>query len=444
MVKVSVIVPIYNVEQYLEKCLDSLVNQTLKEIEIILINDASPDSSDVIMERYKEEYDNIKTIYLEKNRCLGGARNAGVEIASGKYITFVDSDDWLELDYLETMYDACEESGSDVAYSAYKTMSESGKELSERMVWPIEFSGELTLGKKKGIINKGMFAWGKLYSLDLWRSIELAFPEHMKYEDAPTIPIYMLHAKRCCYVADTYYYYLSRKSSIMHTRNVGHDDAQKTALLFLERMKKYGFYEEYLPEIEHFMVERYYCVYLRRCLQLYDEIPYTQMEQTRKAIRSWFPDFEQNPYHYIFVAEDRMRMQMNEISPYACAVWEQRFKDDMAKDEKFYPSMYLPFYESRKGLIDCIMTGKKRVGLYGDKHKKKALLWFLDKYYSAEIIDFENAEALKNSDLKGLDIVIGVNPNACLTLHQIFTDRDGHTKVINIEDILHGFIPVAD
>lgn len=441
MIKVSVIVPIYNVEQYLEKCLDSLVNQTLKEIEIILVNDASPDASDVIMERYREKYDNIKTIYFTQNKCQGGARNAGIEIASGKYVTFVDSDDWLDLDYLEKMYDACEESGSDVAYSAYKSMSESGIELSERMFWPMEFSGELTAPKKRGIINKGVFAWGKLYSLALWRAIGLSFPEHLKYEDAPTVPIYMLHAKSCYFVSDTYYRYLSRKDSTMHIRNVGHDDAQKTTLIFSERMKKYGFYEEYFPEIEHYMVERYYCVYLRRCLQLYDEIPYTQMEEARKTIRSWFPNFEKNPYYYMFVAEDRMRMQMNEISPYACAIWEQKFKHEMARDEILFPSMYLPLYKSQKELIDCIMTGKKRVGLYGDKHKKKALLWFLNKYYSAEIIDFENAEALKNSHLEGLDIVIGVNPNACLTLHQAFATVR-HTKVINIEDILHGFIKI--
>ena len=440
MVKVSVIVPIYNVEQYLEKCLDSLVKQTLKEIEIILVNDASPDDSDVIMEQYKEKYDNIKTIYLKQNRCLGGARNAGVDIANGKYITFVDSDDWLDLDYLEKMYKACEESDSDVAYSAYKNMDESGRELSVGMVWPVEFSGELTLAKKRGIINKAVFAWGKLYSLDLWRSIGLAFPEHLKYEDAPVIPIYMLHAKSCCYVADTYYRYLSRSSSIMHTRNIGHDDAQKTSLLFLERMKKYGLYDEYQPESDWFVVKRYYTTFLTRCVQLYDEVPCAQMEEARKNIRKWYPEFEKNPYYYTTMPEERIRMQMNEFSPYTCAVWEQRFKKEMAQDENFYPSIYLQFYEERKDIIDGIMDGKKRVGLYGDRHKKKALSSFLGKYYSIEIEDYENGETLKNADLTVVDMIVGVNPSACVTIYQVLTGMDCHTKTINLEDVLYGFI----
>lgn len=438
MVKVSVIVPIYNVEQYLEKCLDSLVGQTLEGIEIILVNDASPDHSDVIMERYKEKYDNIQTIYLEKNRCLGGARNAGIEIAQGKYIMFVDSDDWLDLDYIEKMYEACEQSGSDIAYSAYKSMSEDGRELNETLFYPIEFSGELTIPKKRGIINGTIMAWGRLYSLALWKEIDLAFPEHLKYEDIATVPIYMLHANKCCCVLNTYYRYLIRQNSILHTRNVGHDDVQKTTLLLVERLKKYGFYEQYLPEIEYFVVNRYYCRFLWRCLQFYDEIPYEKMQEARETVRRMFPQFEKNPYYYLFVPRDRMRMCMNEISPYTCAVWEQEFKDAMAKDENLYPSMQYPFYESKKEQIDNIMQGRKRVGLYGEEWKRKAVRWFFNKHYNMEIVDIENA-TLEAMDLEELDIIIGVNPSACYDLYGRMADADYYEKVVNFEDTLAGY-----
>ena len=107
MIKVSVIVPVYNVEEYLEKCLESLVNQTLKDIEIIVVNDGSPDNSQKIIDRYKEKYHNIISIE-DINHGQGYARNKGISLAKGKYIMFLDSDDTVELTILEKMYNIIE------------------------------------------------------------------------------------------------------------------------------------------------------------------------------------------------------------------------------------------------------------------------------------------------------------------------------------------------
>lgn len=100
-IEVSIIVPVYNVEKYLNRCIESLLNQTYKNIEIILVNDASPDNSIAIMKEYEKKYpDIIKCIYLTKNVRQGGARNRGLKIAKGKFICFVDSDDWVDSDYI--------------------------------------------------------------------------------------------------------------------------------------------------------------------------------------------------------------------------------------------------------------------------------------------------------------------------------------------------------
>lgn len=444
MVKVSIIVPIYNVENYLEKCLESLVNQTLRDIEIILINDASPDNSDKIMERYAKQYDFVRTVYLKENRCLGGARNAGVELACGDYILFVDSDDYIDLDYCERMYQAICESGSDIAYSAYKTVNESYEETGEKLTYPIEFSGELTEGKKRGIINKGVFAWGKMYSRILWNKLGLTFPEHLKYEDAPTIPIYILHAGKCCYVDGTYYRYLIRGTSIVRTRNEGHGDAQKTALLFVERMKKYGLYDKYLPEIEHFMVQRYYCVFLRRCVQMYDSIPYDRMTEARDDIRKWFPDYEHNPYHFTFVAEDRLRMLMNEVSPYTCAEWDKKIKGYAESDDSFYQTMYYPFYEQKRDIIEDIMNGRRCVGLWGDRRKRGAFREFLNAHFAdITVFELKDKAALEEADFDRLEIIAGVNPSACFTLHQLLSNMDTDVRIVNLEDVLHGYFEIG-
>ena len=113
-IKVSVIVPVYNVEKFIDKCLNSLVNQTLKEIEIIVVNDGSPDNSQKVIDEYVKKYpDKIKS-FIKENGGQGSARNMGIEKAVGEYISFVDSDDWLDLDTLEKMYFLAKKDKSDI------------------------------------------------------------------------------------------------------------------------------------------------------------------------------------------------------------------------------------------------------------------------------------------------------------------------------------------
>ena len=113
-IKVSVIVPVYNVEKFIDKCLNSLVNQTLKEIEIIVVNDGSPDNSQKVIDEYVKKYpDKIKS-FIKGNGGQGSARNMGIEKAVGEYISFVDSDDWLDLDTLEKMYFLAKKDKSDI------------------------------------------------------------------------------------------------------------------------------------------------------------------------------------------------------------------------------------------------------------------------------------------------------------------------------------------
>lgn len=110
---ISVIVPVYNVEKYLNRCIDSILNQTFKQIEIILVDDGSTDKSPIICDEYCDSYENIKVIHKENNR-VSAARNDGIKIATGKYIALVDSDDWIEPNMLEEMYNKAEEFHTDI------------------------------------------------------------------------------------------------------------------------------------------------------------------------------------------------------------------------------------------------------------------------------------------------------------------------------------------
>ena len=113
MPKISIIVPVYNVEKYLRKCVDSILNQTFKDFELILVDDGSIDTSGKICDEYNLKDNRIKVIHKE-NGGLSSARNAGLDIAQGEYIGFVDSDDWIELDMYEELYKICKENDTDV------------------------------------------------------------------------------------------------------------------------------------------------------------------------------------------------------------------------------------------------------------------------------------------------------------------------------------------
>lgn len=126
--KVSVIVPVYNVEKYLRKCLDSLVNQTLKDIEIIVVNDGSPDNSQEIIDEYVEKYPKLVRSFVKENGGQGSARNLGLDYANGEFISFVDSDDWLDVKALKTMYDKAKKEKSDVVICDMVDHYEDGSE----------------------------------------------------------------------------------------------------------------------------------------------------------------------------------------------------------------------------------------------------------------------------------------------------------------------------
>ena len=117
MEKVSIIVPVYNVEKYLECCLESLINQTLKDIEIICVNDGSTDNSGKILENYAAKDNRIKVIH-QVNGGQAAARNNGLNAVNGKYINFIDSDDWVDLDFIEKLYDAAERNSADIAVAS--------------------------------------------------------------------------------------------------------------------------------------------------------------------------------------------------------------------------------------------------------------------------------------------------------------------------------------
>jgi len=226
--KVSVIVPIFNVEKFLPRCLDTLINQTLNEIEIILVNDESPDDSQQIIDDYAKKDHRIIPI-MKTNGGLSDARNKGIEVASGEYLAFIDSDDYIELDMLEKMFNNAILLKSDIVVCDMEYVYDE-KESS------FSSGGAFNLidtNKDYSYIDINNSACNKIYKRKLFDDIE--FPLGLWYEDLAIIPILFFKSKLISKVNEPLYKYYQRDGSIAHTINNKVFDIYKA----IENISKY-------------------------------------------------------------------------------------------------------------------------------------------------------------------------------------------------------------
>lgn len=222
-VKISVIVPVYNVENYIRKCLDSIINQTFKEFELIVVNDGSTDQSLEIVKNYESKYDNI-IIINKQNEGQGVARNKALEICKGEYIAFVDSDDYIEPNMLKDMYNKSLEKDLDIVICNYKFVNVNGDKMRDDNIVlnENEIIDNIECVKRFLVTNtiEG-FSWNKLFKRKLFYTSNVRYPEKMKYEDIPTIVSLIVNANRIGFINKEFYNYLIRENSTTSTKTIG-------------------------------------------------------------------------------------------------------------------------------------------------------------------------------------------------------------------------------
>ena len=216
-IKISVVVPVYNVEKYLEQCLNSIINQTFKDIEIICINDGSKDNSLKIIEEFAAKDKRIRVINKE-NEGISAARNQGMGLAQGEYISFIDSDDWIEENYLEALYTAAKKYDSDIACS--NIIRVTGKRHRKKIIYKKEeFTTE---SDKKNELTKvpiNSYVWNKIYKRESLLKSGVKFPVGRVYEDVIWCIKAIYYLNGVVTVPDAVYYYRKNPTSIMSTKS---------------------------------------------------------------------------------------------------------------------------------------------------------------------------------------------------------------------------------
>lgn len=218
---VSVIVPVYKVESFLDKCVGSIVGQTYRELEILLIDDQSPDRCPEMCDRWAERDSRIRVIH-KQNEGVGRARNAGMESASGNYIMFVDSDDYLQLDAVQVLLERLKADGSDMVIGKNVQVFEDGHTdggscdfFRDRLLTQDEFLA--AMGEKR---HYPVAPWGKLYSRKALDGI--SFPPLACGEDLWVFPLIIMQCASVSVVDHVVYYYVQRQTSITHIRKKEH------------------------------------------------------------------------------------------------------------------------------------------------------------------------------------------------------------------------------
>ncbi|WP_343290496.1 glycosyltransferase family 2 protein [Turicibacter bilis] len=210
---ISVIVPVYNVEDYLERCINSIINQTYTNLEIILVNDGSTDSSGIICDQYSQIDSRIRVIH-KKNGGLSDARNVGLDVATGEFISFIDSDDWISLTMFSEMVSQFTDTVDIVSAKFIETDGIVDYALFNDTNNVMIFSGEEAL---KAHLNGQYFyisVWNKLYRRDLFK--QLRFPVGRLAEDLYTTHKLLCQSRQVVFVDKTFIYYFQREGSIMN------------------------------------------------------------------------------------------------------------------------------------------------------------------------------------------------------------------------------------
>lgn len=291
----SIIVPVFNTSMYLDRCLNSLVNQTLTNYEIIAVNDASTDNSlEILLEFQKKHQSFFKVINLKQNIKQGGAKNRGIEQAKGKYIAFVDSDDWIDETMFEKMISIAEKNNSDVVDCDYYETD--GNYKKKIISLNSDFKQDEVNLKRQFILSSGRMVT-KIYRKTLFTENNLVFTENVFYEDNELAPLLLYYAKKVTKLNDfLYFYYVKNESTTRSKNNFSFFDRLTTAKNFLTKFESLSDYYLYKNEVEYVFIKLYFVNTAFGVVNMFNPLPYNELKIVFEEVKTNFSNYCSNKY----------------------------------------------------------------------------------------------------------------------------------------------------
>ena len=378
MVKVSVIIPVYNVEEYLGECLNSVVNQTFEDIEIICVNDGSTDNSLEILNDYALRDNRIKVL-TQENKRQGAARNLGMDKSSGVYVYFMDSDDYIDLNTIEKLYDNAVSNNSDIVVSKIARFTDDGDKIDysipgfdfETQFKNVDFN-DFTFNYKdikQYVLNRSFAPWMKLFKKDFLLENNLQFKEHIAYEDVLYHVQTFLKADRISFSPNFFYYYRNNPTSTMNTSENG-----------LDIFKIVDFVQQYLIEND-FMDEFREEFDLFKVVQILNYIISTKSEEYFQKANIEFSkiDFSSNSLKDAFL-ENRFDLVINSDTLIDYIESYYNFKlNDLNQEIAVLKSEKIVLAEKNKVLLD---ENKKYKNIIDDSQNNSKIIKSIRKITS--------------------------------------------------------------
>lgn len=295
MVKVSVIVPVYNTQEYLKDCLLSLVNQTLNEIEIIVVNDGSTDGSLEIIQSFAKDFPDKIVVLTKKNGGQATARNLGIHHSTGEYIGFVDSDDYVHPNMYLEMYEVAITSGCELVECNYQYL----KVRNNKLI-PLKKHGSIRKYKNQTdmFLDPMVAPWNDLYKRSVLMNSGVLFPEGYIYEDTSFFVKMIPFIKKSEFIDKPFVYHMYRATSTMNinkSKKVADIFSVLNDIVFF--YKENNFWNEYQAEVEYFCSKILLCSSLQRiALVRNKQLRRELLEQTSKMLSTQFSEYKKNPY----------------------------------------------------------------------------------------------------------------------------------------------------
>lgn len=304
--KVSIIVPVYNVEKYLPRCLNSLVHQTLDDIEIWVVNDGSTDSSPDIIHSFSEQYDNIHVLN-KTNGGLSDARNYALPYITGEYTGFIDSDDYVDLDMYEVLYQKAASTDADIV------------ECNLHHTWTDHEDteiGEKITDNKQLLMTGRSVVWNKIYKTSWLKEIDVKFPAGLIYEDVNFFSKLVPHIHRIEYVDPAFVHYVQRDTSINNHQTLKTLQIIDILNDILDYYKRNGFYEDYHAALEFLFIRILLCSSMGRMARIANT---TDRKKALSAnwleLNSSFPAWKKNPFLHAYHGKNALFMKsMNPLT----------------------------------------------------------------------------------------------------------------------------------
>ena len=295
---VSVIVPVYNVQDYIEKCLDSLVNQTLKQLEVIVVDDGSTDRTSLIVDDYQKKYNAMIKVIHKKNEGVSIARNVGLESATGEYIGFLDSDDWVNFDMYEKLYQKAIKDNCDIVACDTLAIYPDKKILIESHINETSTIKDLML-KAYAVI------WNKIYKREIIKGIDfkagMTFCEDVRF-------LYMLYPriKKIGSVHESLHNYLQRSGSLTYTYDKKLYQLIDSLDDIVSYYKKNSLYEKYYDELEYAYIRYLFATFIKRLAKTKNKVEFDKgVNFVLNKVNTNFPNYRKNKYLKKLDGKDR-------------------------------------------------------------------------------------------------------------------------------------------